>query len=607
MKKVLALVLCICLCIPTFSGCSKKDDSDKGAIINMYIGSEIRDFDPATAYKNSDAVKVLGLLYEGLMKIESNGKLVKGIAEKYTIDKEENKITFDIKTTCWSDGEPVTSGDFMFAFKRILEPSFSSTAAVLLYSIKNAREVKAGNVSIDSLGITAPDSTLLQIELEEGADFDEFLENLASPALVPLRQDKVSKPLTDEKTGKVQFDEYDMQITDTSWCERATMHVANGPFCLKTVSDDGVNNEYVLERNRYYLTDGTVSDEQKNVTPYRIVIHYDYFKSDYDAGLKTLSEQYNNGTLFYNSAFDAETYASIKDDLTVTDMFSTASYTFNGDNPLFAIAEVRQALSLALDRNEIANLTSGMHVAATGLVPSAVYNTKYGTSFRAVHGDAMSASADLDGAKALIKGVTLPKDEEGNTIKSFTLYYRNFVEYKLDEKIANYAKEQWEKLGFKVTLKGLARTAYDECFEGKTYDVISFDYQTNSTSAISTLAPFALEYSGEGKDTVLNDFTSKSAFSGYNSEAYNKLIDEAYAMKPYSEERANKLFEAEQLLMKDSPIIPLFYYRDAYTASSSLKKISSSIYGFRYFTKTSLKNYKDYLPVTEADNAAAAQ
>lgn len=605
MKKVLALMLCLCLCIPCFTACSGKDDDDKGAVINMYISSEIRDFDPATAYKSADAVKVLGLLYEGLMKIDGKGKLKNAIADKYTYDKEENKISFELKTTAWSDGTPVSADDFVFAFKRILDPAFSSTAAVLLYSIKNARAIKAGDASIDSLGITAPDSKLLEIELEDGADYNEFLENLASPALVALRQDKVSKPSTDQD-GNVLFDEYDMQILDKEWAKKATMSVACGPFCLKTVSEDGINNEYVLERNRYYMTDGEVKDEKKNVKPYRIVIHYDYFKGDYDKGLTTLKTEYDNGNLFYVSAFDADTYAAVKDDLEINDMFSTASYVFNENNALLAIPEVRHALSLSLDRNEIAALTSNMHLAATGLVPNAVYNTKYGTSFREKQGEAMSASADIDAAKSLLKGVTYPKDEEGKTIKSFTLVYRSYTENKIDEKIAKYAKEQWEKLGFSVTIEGANRNNYDTKYSEGTYDVIAIDYQTNSTSALSTLAPFALDFSGAAKDTVNNKFDAKPAFSGYNSEAYNKLIEEAYALAPYSEERAAKLGEAEKLLMTDCPIIPLFYYRGSYLVSKDLKNIETNMFGFKTFAKTTLKNYKEHLPTTEAPDQQPA-
>ncbi len=604
MKKAIALLLVLCLTATFFTGC-KGDEDDKGAIINMYIGSEIRNFDPAVAYTNADAVKILGLVYEGLMKIDGDGKLKKAMADKYTIDEEENKITFELGETAWSDGQVVSADEFVFAFKRILDPSFSSTASVLLYPIKNASAVKAGDASIDSLGITAPDTKLLEIVLEEGADFDEFLENLASPALVPLRQDKVSKPLTDEESGRVIYDENDMMQYDTAWATKATMHVSNGPFCIKTM-DDAQNKLFVLERNKYYYLDKESNDFDKYVKPYRIEIHYDYFSSSAEKGVAQLVEDYNNGTLFYLSALPVDQLETYKDDLTYTELFSTATYLFNSNNELFKIPEVKKALSLALDRDHIQSLTSNVHIAANGIVPGPVFNTDSKTSYRDVHGDAMSKAADLDAAKAALKGVTYPTDAEGNTIKSFTLTYRDFLGNNFEELVAKYAKEQWEKLGFNVKLEALKRNVFTSRFTAGEYDVISYDYQTNSTSAMSALAPFSLQFSGAAKDIVHNNYDALPGITGYNSEAFNALIDEAYKLAPRSAERADKLFEAEKILMQDAPLIPLYFYRDYYM-TQELSGVKSSIFGFRDFTDTKLKNYKDYIPVEETQAAPVAE
>ncbi len=604
MKKAIALLLVLCLTATFFFGCTKSDEDDKGAMITMYLGSEIRNFDPAVAYTNADAVKILGLLYEGLMKIDDNGKLQKAMADKYTIDEEENKITFELAETSWSDGQIVAADEFVFAFKRILDPSFSSTASVLLFPIKNARAVKAGDASIDSLGITAPDASLLEIELEEGADFDEFLENLASPALVPLRQDKVSKPLTDENTGEVIYDENDMMMYDTTWATKATMHVANGPFCVKTM-DESQNKRFVLERNKYYRLDKEATDYDKVVKPYRIIFRYDYFSSAADEAVAKLLEDYKNGNMFYLSALPADQLEAYKDDLTYSELFSTATYVFNTQNELFKIPEVRKALSMSLDRNEIAKLTSNVHLAANGIVPGPVYNTTKDTSYRDAHGDAMSTSADMDGAKALLKGVKYPVDAEGKTIKSFTITYRSFLGNDNEKLVAEYAKKQWQELGFNVKVASIGRNQYTTKFDAGEYDVISVDYQTNSTSALSALAPFALQFSGAGKDIVHNNYDAVPGITGYNSEAYNKLLDEAYALAPRSEERANKLFDAEKLLMEDAPLIPLYFYRDYYM-TQELSGVKSNIFGARDFKKTKLKGYKDHIPAEETKSSTPA-
>ncbi len=590
MKRIVALILCVVFSLTAFVGCSRAEN-DKGAIIHMLLSSEIKNFDPATAYLDADAVKVLGIIYEGLTRINADGKVENAIADDITIDenddRNEYKMLIELKETKWSDGTPLTADDFIFAWKRILSPDFSSDAAILLYDIKNAKAAKEGQegVSIDDVGITAPDNTLIEIEFEGKIDYDHFLEALASPALYPLREDKVSKPLTDDD-GVVQYDENDQMLYDTSWSTKATMMVTNGPFAIKTMDESKENGQYVLERNKYYRLKGTEGEnELKFVNPHKIVIHYEYLAKD-GTGLAGLLDQFNNGDIFYLSNLPLDQIANYKEDMKTSNMLSTHTYFFNRSNELFDSADVRKALSMAIDRNEIVNITGGINTAATGIVPLPVYNTKAGTSFRTQAGDIISASADIDGAKALLKGVS------GD--KSITLVCRDYTINDTDKLIADYIKGQWKQLGFTVTVKALDREDYMEAYKNGEYDVISLDYQSNSTDAISTLAPFAVEYSGAARDTLNNNYDPQPNKSGYTSEAYSALIKEALALAPYSAERAAKLAEAEKMLMDDMAVIPLQFYTEYYLAKD-LSKIDSSIFGYRVLHDAKLKDYERFL------------
>lgn len=593
MKRIVALVLCAIFALTAFVGCARAEN-DNGAIIHMLLSSEIKNFDPATAYVDSDAVKVLGLLYEGLTRINDNGKVVNAMAKDITIDEDEDrgeyKMLIELKATKWSDGTAVTADDFIFAWKRILTPDFSSDAAVLLYDIKNAKPAKEGQagVSVDDIGITAPDSDLLEIEFETKINYDHFLEILASPALVPLREDKVSKPLTDDD-GIVQYDENDQMLYDPTWATRATMMVTNGPFAIKKMDDESINGTYTLERNKYYRLKGEDGEnELKYVKPHKIIVHYEYFDKD-GAGLQGLLDQLNEGDIFYLSNVPLDQIASYKDDMKISDLFSTHTFMFNRKNELFDSKDVRSALSLALDRNEIVNLTGGINKPATGIVPTPVYNTKYKTSFRAEQGDAISASADPDTAKSLAKAA------KGESIK---LVCRDYTINGTDELVAEYAAEKWEALGLNVTVKALDREDYMEAYNTGDYDIISVDYQSNSTDAIGTLAPFALEYSGAARDTLNNNYDAVPCKAGYVNEAYDALIKEALALAPYSKERADKLAEAEKLLMDDMALIPLQFYTEYYL-SKDLSGISSSLFGYRIFNKAKLKDYERFLETIE--------
>ncbi|MBQ9429366.1 MAG: hypothetical protein IJU41_07490, partial [Clostridia bacterium] len=169
MKRVLALVLCLLTLLTTLASCGGSiaiDSEDKGDIINAYLTSDIYAFDPGKDVTDAATVKILGLLFEGLYRLDAKGKVVSALAEKTQIieneAKGEYKMNITIKKTKWSDGRALTADDFVFAWKRIMECTYQSTAAALLYDVKNARAVKAGNASIDDLGVVALDTYLLE-------------------------------------------------------------------------------------------------------------------------------------------------------------------------------------------------------------------------------------------------------------------------------------------------------------------------------------------------------------------------------------------------------------------------------------------------------------
>jgi len=136
MKKILSLILCLVMLISTFISCTEKDE-DKGAAIPVYLTTEIKNFDPAFAYTDEASIKVLGLIYEGLTTIDENGK-VKGVIAKswkYKSVPEDDYyvLEFQLIETAWSDGRVLSADDFVYAWKRILEPEFHSDAASMLF------------------------------------------------------------------------------------------------------------------------------------------------------------------------------------------------------------------------------------------------------------------------------------------------------------------------------------------------------------------------------------------------------------------------------------------------------------------------------------------
>ncbi len=572
MKRVLSLLLCAVMLLTALVSCTTIEGDNKGMIIDVYLATELTDLDPALHYNDNAMVKIYDLIYEGLTNLNAKGKWEKVLMKKYELrgnDEDGWYLLITLESTKWSDGRTVQAQDFVYAWKRILDPDFKSEAAALLYDITNARDIKLGDMSVDDLGVSAVDVYVLQVNFDEKPDIDAFFTATASAALVPLREDLVSR---EEHFGKA-----------------AANIITNGPFAIKVM---GKGESLRLDRNNYYFTDSEKKEAvDKYVIPYRLVTNYSY--GDAEAQLA----KFEAGELFYLDEIPLAKRAAYKKQATITDEMATHTYYFNTNNKLFSDARVRKALSMAIDRNEIVNIVTYAK-AATGLIPYGVFETKRGTSFREAGGSILNTSADVAGAQALLK-------EAGVTSGSFTISIRP---NEVDRAIAQYVKGVWESLGFTVKIKEVQPVQVDddekvmyydtftEKYTSGDFDVIGIDMQMLTPDAFSALAPFALEFSGNGVDMNSETYDLFGHVTGYANEAYDALIEQAQA-EDNAAARAAILHDAEKMLLEDMPIVPLVFLQDAYLIHDDLSGYKSSYYATRVFTRMKLKNYTAYLPV----------
>ncbi len=714
-KRIFAAMLCLVMVVAVFASCAApKSENDKGAIINMYLSQEIYDFDPAYAYNNDAALKVVDLLFASLFRIDEKGKLQNELAKSYVIDKVHNTMTITLnEKASWSDGTYISANDVVYTFKRVLAPEFSSEVACLLFDIKNARTVKnaTSDLYIDDIGIFPVGEREIEITFEDGfTDYEGFLYNLASPALAPLREALVV-------------------INEGDWAKKPGTMSCSGPFMIRKISYDSADKGVVLERNPYYFRE---KDEKydKSVTPYKIVIDY----------TKTAEEQYQmflDGQLFYVGDIALSLRGGDIKDLQITDALSTATiylnenvyvgknikvldgviseepeeevingvkhitvthkqyYTYYNhmtaeqyaakyDTPykeipstdkkfttlyydvfntnsvtrteeidgqkvvyvdeyqewrykveenvdgvktvkhyvdipdgyqIFANKDIRKAFSMVLDREAIAKKIVYAK-AATAFVPNGIFGEDYNrkTDFREMAGDILDTKPQPDAAKALIPSDIVPADYE------IELAVRENDEVHCA--IAEEVKAAWESLGFRVTISKVMTTDNDdigatnevatdirddeflEMYERGDYTAILVDVVASTPSAFSFLAPFATEFAGTAVDMNPNDGDVEHLYeimghrSGYKSDAYNEKIEAAFAATDKAE-KAKYLREAEKILLDDAAIIPIIFNQDAYVVSDQLKKVESSFFNTRIFTKTKMKDYELYLPVEE--------
>lgn len=615
MKKILSFALALAICVMCFAGCSQIDPDDgtgKGAIIDMYMGTKVYDLDPALTYTDESTSKILSLIFEGLMKVDKNGKLEKALMKEYELEEVEIELEdgktatrwemdITINTTHWSDGSLVQTNDIIYAWKRILDPKFKTEAASMLFCIDGAEERKMGKKSEDDIGIYSSSKNKMTVQFKDGVTeemIDEFLYNLASLALVPVRETKVKA------------------YPDT-WSKASSDLSTNGPFKVGVFSNkEGMEKQSItLERSKYYYLSQETDTEaiDKFVTPYRLVFHFEepLDRSCVYAEKATtdIIDMIKENKLFYAGNLTGKVLDNFNaSDVKYNKLASTYTYYFNmAEGKIGANEAVRKALSVALDRAAIAESLKNGSEAATGLIPSMIFDTKKGTSFRKEGGNVLPTG---DAASILSAAGVNPANCEpiylyylaDATNDSYQSANQNpeigpVYGYMSKEKtIAMAAKAAWEALGFKVVTKGVTAAEYARVYESGEYDVIGLDYHMPSAYALSALSPFAKAYSGrvniEEKGAALV-YTQLAHATGYQNDAYDAFI--ATAMDATTQkDRAAALHEAEKFLVgTDAAVIPVIFNSEAYV-SSALSDIETTFWGINTFTKTYLNNYVDH-------------
>ena len=581
MKRTVSLLLCLLLLCPLLFSCSAKLVGD-GAIFDAYVASETFCFDPAFASTDDNTAQYLSLIYEGLTRIDANGKLVYALLDHYKISRDiirgEYKLTLYLKQTKWSDAASVTADDFLYAWKRLLSSDFSSPAASLLYDIKNAKDAKEGNCSIDAVGIASVDTYTLEVTFPREINVEAFLRTCASIQLSPLRENVISR-------------------NPDTWASRYSTLSVNGPFSIKAM--DFKAHTVTLQRNNYYYRN-TDEELNKNVEPYKIVRHFAK-TSDTSAGkdmtnddLQAELEKFNNGESLYIGNLPVSARAEYRNKGTLSDTLSTMSVMLNCKSDLLSDKNVRQALSLAVDRKALADEIVFADP-ATGLVNPLVEDKSAKSSFRKVGGDLLSYSADQ--AKSMISSA-------GASGKTLVLTYKLNDEFSA---VASFLKNAWEAIGLKVELNPVLAEAHviktDDVeytyftdtlqlqYQSGGYDVLLCDFSMISTQPFGVLAQFALGFTGNSCDAE-KDWEVTPNVCGYHSESYDEQIDSIYKETDYAK-RIEMLHDAEKMLLDDMPVIPLLFNKNFYMISSELKGEKVTYFGFTRLEKVLYKNYTE--------------
>ncbi|MDY3305586.1 ABC transporter substrate-binding protein [Psychrobacter sanguinis] len=448
---------------------------------------------------------ILRQMFVGLTTTDPDGKTIPGMAESW--ESADNKVwTFKIRDAKWSNGDPVTAEDFVYSFRRVVDPNTASPYASYLADDKvlNAQEVIDGKVKPDALGVKALDEKTLQVTLSEPVPY--FPDTLIHTSVKPVPQKVV------EKFGE-------------KWTDPANI-VVNGPY---KISEWQVNDKIVLERNESYYDNANTTLEKITLLA---IPSSTTDVARYQAGEIDIT---------YNEV-PPEQFASLKeqlgDQLQVSPMLCTYYYEFNTVKPPFNDARVRRALALALDRNIISDKVVGQgQTPAYQLTPVATNGMQNNTP----EWQSWDQAKRVEEAKKLLKEAGY---SESKPLK-FELLYNTNDNHK---KIAVAASSLWKQsLGF-VDVSLINK-------EWKTY----LDTRRNGNYQVAR-AGWCGDYNEPS--TFLNIVkTGNSNNQGkYSSANFDSLMTQTLKAGVTPEQRAGIYKQAEAQLDADMPNINVYHY-----------------------------------------------
>ncbi|MBE3583018.1 MAG: hypothetical protein IMX01_02750 [Limnochordaceae bacterium] len=345
--------------------------------LNLNLLEEPPDLDPSTS-TDTVSFDIINATYEGLVRVNPEGKIVKGsaLAVDWQISPDGKEYVFKLRDAKWSNGQPVTANDFVYSWRRAVDPRTASQYAYIMYVLKNAEKINAmdpkkdGDKAIDdalkTLGVEALDAHTLKVTLEKPAPY--FLSLTSFITYMPLPQTVV------EKFGD-------------SYAADANKMVANGPFIV-TKWDHGY--QLILEKNPTYWDAKSVRLQK---------IHFDMIA---DQG--TAHNLYNKGQLDVTglSSQFIPLYGRNKDTTAPWADGSVFYLEMNTQSPIFRNAKVRRAIGLAIDRQLFCDavLKDGS-IPATSFTAPVITDGETGRPFVEKIGKLWPETADVAAARQL--------------------------------------------------------------------------------------------------------------------------------------------------------------------------------------------------------------
>ncbi|MFD1851984.1 peptide ABC transporter substrate-binding protein [Oceanobacillus bengalensis] len=501
-------------------------------VFNFINGDTIPTMDPSMA-TDEYGFQFLGATMEGLYRLDENAQPAPGIATNHDVSEDGLTYTFHLREDAtWSNGDPVTAHDFVYAWQRAVNPDTGSEYGPYMMGgvIKNATAVNAGDVPVEELGVIAEDDYTLVVELENPTPYFESLTTFGT--FMPLNQAFV------EEQGD-------------SFATSSDTLLANGPYTLENWTSTA--NEWDLVKNDSYWDADTVQLDRIN----HVVVK--------DA--TTQVRLYEEGSVDRaNISSDLVDQYSTHEDYQVVPETGVAYIKMNQTrNEALANENIRAAISRAVNKEALVNeILNNGSIVANGLVPlDFVTLPETEDDFREVNGDLVTY--DVESAKEYWeKGLA----ELGTDTVSIELLGDDGENAKIsNEYIANQLSS---------TLPGLEVKLKNVPFEQR----LDLDSNMDYDLQISLWGPDYLD-----PNTFLDLWVTDGGNNkmGYSNPEYDRLIEEAgTTLASDNVARYENFLEAEKLLFENAAVAPLYQSAMAQLVSPKVEGVFVNPFGAQY-------------------------
>jgi oligopeptide transport system substrate-binding protein len=502
-----------------FFGCSyqpKQPHSSK-QVLRMSINREPHSLDPRIG---GEVVSVYlhFLLFEGLTRFNPDWTIALAAAESIEISKDRKTYIFYLKQAKWSDGSPVTAFDFAYAWKKILDPLFPAINAYLFFCIKNGELAKKGLTSLDQVGIYALNDTTLKVELEHPTPY--FLDLTSFAAFFPIQSKKDMK--------------------DPHWSKKTGSHfVCNGPFTLKRW-DKNILIE--LEKNPFYR-------DLDNIHLKKIQMHVIF------DGMTALNMFENNDLDLLQLSLSPLPSEPLSELLKKGDLRSFPSATsqiiaFNTELFPFDHLKIRQAFSLAIDREVITNtILEKREIPAYTAIPPLL---KKGENTPLI------PQYDPQKASQLFEEALQELGLERWQFPPLTL---TFCGSDQNKKIVETLQQQWKKtLGIHISLHGLDHHVFLDRLCKRRFQIAQTIWIAQYNDQMNFFERF------KSRSNIKN-------YCGWENKDFSDLLERSF--EETGEVRTKTLREAETLFLQHMPVTPLYHLNTMFLKKPYVKNLDS--------------------------------